>query len=57
MARGTFDRVVRERPFGHTHFTDEETEALRDVVTCPHVFRSHFRCQVHLFVAASPPWF
>ena len=37
-ARGTFDRVVGERPVDLTHFTDEETEALRGVATCPSTF-------------------
>lgn len=35
MARGPFDRVIRERLADHAHFPDAETVALRGLVTCP----------------------
>ena len=60
MMRGPFDRVIIERLSDHTHFTDEETEALRGSVTCPNLHSaskwSSFRSQACLSVVASSPW-
>lgn len=44
MARGPFDRVIRERLADRAHFPDAETVALRGLVTCPSTVTS--KCSI-----------
>lgn len=37
IVRDAFDRAIRERRSNHTHFIDEETEALRGVTKLPKI--------------------